>query len=99
MKYIFVFLFIFVSFFEISAQIDRNRQYDGIPCEEIKETFRLRIVTLSTPDLWEPINVSYVMETEKDYYVFFTKEIGSYCRMLELQTEIPEYMTKIVRVR
>jgi len=99
MKYIFVLLFIFVSFFETSAQIDRNRQYDGIPCKEIKETFRLRIVTLSTPDHWEPINVPYVMEKEKDYYVFFTKEQGTYCRMLELQTKIPEYMTKIVRVR
>lgn len=99
MKQVFVFLLIFVSFFETSAQIDRNRQYDNIPCENIKETFRLRIVTLSTPDLWEPIGVPYVMEIEKHYYVFFSKEQGTYCRMLELQMEIPEYMTKIVRVR
>jgi hypothetical protein len=99
MKQVFVLLFIFVSFFETSAQIDRNRQFDGIPCENIKDVFRLRIVTLSTPDLWEPIGISYVMEMENDYYVFFSKECGTYCRMLELQTKIPEYMTKIVRKR
>ena len=99
MKYIFILLFIFVSFFESAAQIHRNRQYDDQQCHQITDTFRVRIVTLGTPDLWEPIDIPYVVERENGYYVFYSKEHGTYCRMLQLQSEVKEYMTKIVRYR
>jgi len=94
-----IFLFTFVAlFFDINAQVTRNHQYDG-DCHQIQDSFRIRIVTLSTPDPWEPIDVPYVVEKEGDYYAFFTKVHGTYCEMLFLQSTITRYMTKIVRVR
>ena len=94
-----IFLFSFVAlFFDINAQVTRNRQYDG-DCHQIQDSFRLRLLTLSTPDPWEPILIPYVVEKEGEYYAFFTKQHGTYCEMLTLQGMMIEYQSKIVRVR
>lgn len=93
MRFIFIFIFV-LSFFESYGQID---------CTEVKDSFRLRIVTLSTPTPWQQIPTDYVVEKEGSNYVFYSKEHWSYCGILEVQQFIEsaykQYKTQIVRVK
>jgi len=94
MRYFISALIFVLSFFEGYGQID---------CSEVKDSFRLRIVTLSTPNPWQQLPTAYVVEKEGNYYVFYSKEHWSYCDILEVQSLIEsawkQYKTQVVRVK
>jgi hypothetical protein len=76
-----VVLFFALSVFALGA----SAQFNGSNCHQVKDsTCRVRIVTLSTPQPWQPIPVPFTVEQEGCHFVYYSEQRGTYCDMLTL---------------
>lgn len=71
---------VFLSFFSL---LSFGVYAQSVNCHDVdSDSCRIRIVTLSQPEPWVKIPMSYIVVEEGNYFVYYSKNYGSYCEML-----------------
>jgi hypothetical protein len=67
------------------ASVTVSAQFSVHNCEQVTDTTcRIRIVTLSNPQPWQPIPIPFTVEQDGCRFVYYSADLGSYCDMLQL---------------